>query len=442
VAGSLPLSVFCSYSHKDKSLRDEVEDSLAPIKTAGLIKDIWTDRRITAGERWADVIDEQINDAGLILLLVSRAFLASSYCMGKEVERALERADAGEARVISIILRECDWRKASFAKLQVLPDEGKPIHPWYQRDKRLLQVTEGIRKTVESIRAAPGLQPARPDGPRRTKLPEEIPYALPYLCDRGPQEDPLETAMETHRKEKPLRPFVCFAHGSEDEDLSGFRLRLMEHSLPRILGLGPDRKLNVHYPLEWPGGYSDFNAALRSIPASLGSVLNCARDQVPAALLAQGSPVMISTEVLSGDWRASGENPAAAFLKFWNDWRPDLPSVASLIILVLINYERVQENGSSSRPKHPQADRDIRAFLGKLRPSDYPNLSLEVLPELAPIPRVAVESWRQYPQMLRYCPKAPQHEDWAREIRSLFAVRERIPMQLLVPTLRSLLAKC
>jgi hypothetical protein len=51
-------------------------------------------------------------------LLISEDFLASDYCYDVEMTRAMERRDRGEARVIPIILRECDWQKSPFAKLQ------------------------------------------------------------------------------------------------------------------------------------------------------------------------------------------------------------------------------------------------------------------------------------------------------------------------------------
>jgi hypothetical protein len=54
-------------------------------------------------------------------LLISADFLASDYCYGIELQRALEGHQRGKARVIPIILRPCDWQTSPFAPLQCLP---------------------------------------------------------------------------------------------------------------------------------------------------------------------------------------------------------------------------------------------------------------------------------------------------------------------------------
>ena len=46
------ISVFFSYAHRDKMLRDRLEDHLSNLKYRGLIT-TWYDREIRAGEEWA-----------------------------------------------------------------------------------------------------------------------------------------------------------------------------------------------------------------------------------------------------------------------------------------------------------------------------------------------------------------------------------------------------
>src|SRR3954471_1709733 len=106
-----PISLFYSYSHKDEALRDELETHLSLLKRQGVIAG-WHDRRIEAGTEWAGAIDKNLEEAGIILLLVSADFLASPYCWDVEVRRAMERHEAGTARVIPVILRPVDWHSA------------------------------------------------------------------------------------------------------------------------------------------------------------------------------------------------------------------------------------------------------------------------------------------------------------------------------------------
>ena len=61
---------------------------------------------------WEGSIDDHLNSADVIVLLVSADFLASDYCYDIEMRRAMKRHEAGEARVIPVILRPCvlAWR--------------------------------------------------------------------------------------------------------------------------------------------------------------------------------------------------------------------------------------------------------------------------------------------------------------------------------------------
>src|ERR1041384_5210693 len=133
------LSVFMSYSHVDESYRNELETHLAMLERQGVI-DVWHDRRIGAGEDLDDEISEHLETAQIILLLVSSDFLASEYCYGVEMKRALARHEAGEARVIPVILRPCEWKEAPFSRLRATPSDGRPISKFADRDDAYLAV--------------------------------------------------------------------------------------------------------------------------------------------------------------------------------------------------------------------------------------------------------------------------------------------------------------
>ena len=142
-----PVEVFFSYSHRDEELRDELAVHLTMLKRQGIIA-AWHDREITAGSDWAGAIDTHLNSASVILLLVSANFLASDYCYDLELGRAMQRQEAGEATVIPIILKPCDWTGAPFGKLQALPKNAKPVTKWDDRDDALLNVVQGIRTAI------------------------------------------------------------------------------------------------------------------------------------------------------------------------------------------------------------------------------------------------------------------------------------------------------
>jgi hypothetical protein len=100
----MAIEIFFSYSHKDQNLRDQLETQLGQLKQEGLISS-WHDRKIGAGEEWEHEIDEHLNTAQIILLLVSPDFIDSQYCYSIEMKRAMERDKLGEVRAIPIVLR-------------------------------------------------------------------------------------------------------------------------------------------------------------------------------------------------------------------------------------------------------------------------------------------------------------------------------------------------
>lgn len=84
--------------------------------------------------------------------------MASDYCYDKELERALERNAAGEARVVPIILRPCEWHESTFGSLKALPKDGEPVTKWLNQDEAFLDIAKEIRRIVEEIRSTEGHQ--------------------------------------------------------------------------------------------------------------------------------------------------------------------------------------------------------------------------------------------------------------------------------------------
>jgi len=160
--------LFFSYSHRDEQLRDELQTHLAPLQREGLIES-WHDRRISAGDELDHAISRNLEDADIILLLVSPYFLASDYCYDMEMARAMERHHAGTARVIPIILQPCDWQSAPFGKLMAVPKDGKPITKFPNLHDGFLEVAQAIRAIVQSSGraspAAPKIQTNTPNQP-------------------------------------------------------------------------------------------------------------------------------------------------------------------------------------------------------------------------------------------------------------------------------------
>jgi len=145
-AGRTPFSIFLSSAPADEQYRDELEKALSALEREQLIAP-WTDSDLKAGDDREREISERLEAADIILLLVSKEFLAQ-YLASKELARALERHDASEARVVPVILRPVDWETLPFAKLQPVPKGAKPVTEWPERDAAWTDVVKSLRELV------------------------------------------------------------------------------------------------------------------------------------------------------------------------------------------------------------------------------------------------------------------------------------------------------
>ena len=96
------MRLFCSYAHKDERLRDELNTHLKILVRRGVVS-TWHDREIQIGEKWGEKIDDNLERADIILLLVSADFIASDYPWDKVMKRALERNSEGSG------IADCIW---------------------------------------------------------------------------------------------------------------------------------------------------------------------------------------------------------------------------------------------------------------------------------------------------------------------------------------------
>jgi hypothetical protein len=143
-----PLKMFLGYAPEDKSLLIELKKHLSLLERSGQVQ-MWDAREIKPGEEREKEIERHLSEARIILLLISPDFIASDACQAIQ-ERAIERYEQAEARVIPILLRPCPWRSTPLKKLQPLPKDGKPI-PKHKKDDVFFEVSEGIAEVIKSL---------------------------------------------------------------------------------------------------------------------------------------------------------------------------------------------------------------------------------------------------------------------------------------------------
>lgn len=146
-----PLKLFYSYAHEDKLHRQNLEQHLDLLTRQNVII-TWHDNDIIPGKEWDSVIEENIKTADIILLLVSKSFLSSSYVQNNEIPLAMKCHNEGNAHVIPILIEPIDnFEQYPFGKLEILPKKALSITEWDDSAKAYLDIADGIKKVATDI---------------------------------------------------------------------------------------------------------------------------------------------------------------------------------------------------------------------------------------------------------------------------------------------------
>lgn len=148
------LTVFVSYAREDEQLKDRLLGRLRSFEIDGTLS-IWHDRKLVAGETFDREIREQIEAADFVLLLVSRPFLESAYC-ALETNMAMARE---RARVIPVILEDCEWQEQPFRKFNAVPTDGRAVASWPGEEQAFDDIVAHVARAVAVWRHVSNLAP-------------------------------------------------------------------------------------------------------------------------------------------------------------------------------------------------------------------------------------------------------------------------------------------
>jgi hypothetical protein len=165
-----PVRVFVSYSHADDAYLEagSLLSYLQGLEEDGV--EIWTDRKLRAGELWDDLIKQQIAACDIALVLVSQDFLNSKYCKDIEIRGFL----AGSKVLVPVILSACEWERHDWLKSrQFLPGGQKTVEEHYkdQGDRKRLfhEIRTHLRAQIEKLRIVK--TKSTPESPPETAIP-------------------------------------------------------------------------------------------------------------------------------------------------------------------------------------------------------------------------------------------------------------------------------
>lgn len=404
-------SLFISYSHKDQEWLDKVTDQLKSLENQDLIE-LWDDRDIRAGDSrgWEAQLLPKLQQAQIVLVLLSSGFAASPYCQQTELPLAIERKRSGKATVFFIHLRPYSVEEA-LREFQILPSPSKAILEASNVDAALRDVVDEIKKQLTAPKAVP-----------KASAPSAMPSYLPYLCDRMDQEDELQLLCEA-RADRPNRPLVFLASGPQREAHHAFHDRLGRDFLPRLLA-GNQTPVDSR-PIDWPtsgspGPTADKVFSMRVARAldATGPLLN---EALPAGL------TFLTVTIDTGDGNAVQQKWLAAFLAYWNQW-PELPAGRTLCVGISLVWTQQGPSADELRQQYPE--------------EQYPQLRWRVLTELAPPEQQHALNWLKHPKVKRHYDHERQTDRAREHIEKIFENQRAVAMKDLARRLQEALEHC
>ena len=151
--GPMPVRVFVSYSHKDAGFRSKLEVHLAALKREGAVQTFF-DGDIHPGADLDAAIKRELRDADIFVALASPDYLNSDYCFDKEYQYALRRAGRKTMHVVVAVIRPCGWKHTRMGRYKALPEDGKEVTTWGNRDSAFEDIVTGVRRVVKLAEAS------------------------------------------------------------------------------------------------------------------------------------------------------------------------------------------------------------------------------------------------------------------------------------------------
>lgn len=158
---SQPMRLFYSYASEDEPLLQELERHLSVLRRQGLIQ-TWHRGLVLPGVAIAEQQLRQLKEAHIVLLLASAYFVSSDHLIDVQLPIALDRHAAGTARVFMLLTRPVDLTGSPLERLPYLPDDGKPVTTWSERDAAWANIATGIRRAVINLASTPSAKSLPP----------------------------------------------------------------------------------------------------------------------------------------------------------------------------------------------------------------------------------------------------------------------------------------
>ncbi|MGE7773680.1 COR domain-containing protein [Chitinophaga sp. NPDC101104] len=140
--------IFISYSKTDAHYLQQLENHLSALKRNGSIS-TWNCRQLVPGDKWDGKIKSELEEADIIIFLVSADFMATDYIWDIEIKRAIERENENpDVKVVPIIIRSCAWEDTPLSVYNTAPKKAMVLDLAKNIDEAFTDAVRDLKKIL------------------------------------------------------------------------------------------------------------------------------------------------------------------------------------------------------------------------------------------------------------------------------------------------------
>ncbi|WP_423736694.1 COR domain-containing protein [Chitinophaga caseinilytica] len=140
--------IFISYSKTDAHYLQQLENHLSALKRNGSIS-TWNCRQLVPGDKWDGKIKNELEEADIIIFLVSADFMATDYIWDIEIKRAIERENENpDVKVVPIIIRSCAWEDTPLSVYNTAPKKAMVLDLAKNIDEAFTDAVRDLKKIL------------------------------------------------------------------------------------------------------------------------------------------------------------------------------------------------------------------------------------------------------------------------------------------------------
>ena len=149
--GGNAISIFISYAQEDHEHLERLKDHISLLTRQGKIT-VWYDQEILAGKDWNKEIEQHLQNADVVVLLISSDFLSDrkQYIWDKEMPIIMQKHHNGQL-VIPVVVRDCNWQwDEQLAKIQAV-NGGNALNSEADKDAAFANAARQIQEAIANL---------------------------------------------------------------------------------------------------------------------------------------------------------------------------------------------------------------------------------------------------------------------------------------------------